>query len=248
MKMHLINKTAVLALILLAAHAAPADEPDRAPVENAAPADLKAPVTPPLIREARGNEEEEVLKSVILKKTTDEQLPVEGPLHPDLPPPLTPPPPLSRSLLLYASLRLNLNYNGHDRPEVTDGASRIGAIGLYQVGRKAAFLGRAELGFNLVDQFSSLVTPDARAARGRDYTVFNPRLYYAGFEYDGTKLLAGKNWSAYYEVAGLTDRFVVGGGRAAGVYNAMRTSSSMRRAGKFTPATISTTASALSPV
>jgi hypothetical protein len=205
----------------MAATRSGAQEADRPPLAATPPSTTAgSTVTPPPDLEARGGEEEEVLKAVILEKTAKEEQPVAGPLHPALPPPEQPPPPLSRTLLLYASLRLNLNYGGDGDWDATDGASRVGSIGLYQLSQEASLLGRVELGFNLVDQFSALVTPDASAADGRNNTVFNPRLYYAGYEHAGTQLLAGKNWSAYYEVAGLTDRFAVGGGRAAGVYNA----------------------------
>lgn len=213
-----VRTARALASIALMTSAA-AQEPEPA-TRDAPPEKSTEPASPAPVPEARGSEEEEVLKSVIIKKTAEAEGPVEGPLHPALPPPPEPPPPLSRSLLLYVSLRLNLSYYGKGSWEATDGASRVGAIWLYQVSQDAALLGRVELGVNAVDQFSALVTPDASSAEGRDYTVFNPRLYYGGFEFQGIKLLAGKNWSAYYDVAGLTDSFIVGGGKAVGVYNA----------------------------
>jgi predicted porin len=46
------------------------------------------------------------------------------------------------------------------------------------------------------------------------------RLLYGSVGSGNLSLSYGKNWSVYYNVANVTDRFLVYGGRAAGVYNA----------------------------
>ena len=45
-------------------------------------------------------------------------------------------------------------------------------------------------------------------------------VFYGSVGMKNLSLTYGKNWSVYYNVAGVTDRFLVYGGRAAGVYNA----------------------------
>ena len=120
--------------------------------------------------------------------------------------------------LFYTSLRVN-GVSGGGQAQLTDGGSRVGAIYDKALQTNTYFFARVELGFNLLDEVSYLLTPDASAASGNGRTVFTPRLYYAGYEWDEWKGLVGKNWSPYYDVAGMTDSFAVFGGKAAGVYS-----------------------------
>ena len=94
-----------------------------------------------------------------------------------------------------------------------DGASRVGVSGEWHVNEKWNLFGRLESGFDLLDSF----TEKAQNDYGGDLI---PRLHYLGLESDFIYLKFGKSWSAYYQVAGVADRFSIFGGNATGIYNA----------------------------
>ena len=83
-------------------------------------------------------------------------------------------------------------------------------------GKATAVFGRVEGGFNILDVFSS----NASSGVGNDGRTLNPRLYYVAIDSPYAFASFGKNWSSYYKVAGMTDRFAVFGGDTAGVFNA----------------------------
>ena len=124
---------------------------------------------------------------------------------------------LPDELELYASARLR--YNLSDGESIWgDGGSRAGLSGQWQFRPKAWLFGRAEAGFNLLDQASALLNPKGRSSN-LDDDVF-ARLAYAGVETPDLIAMVGKNWSTYYQVAGFTDRFEGTGGDASGAFNA----------------------------
>ena len=126
---------------------------------------------------------------------------------------------IKNPFVLYASIRLH----AVDAPggvEITDGGTRIGVIGSYRMKDFGELIGRAEGAINLVEEFSFLITPDASVPDGKRGRAVSSRLLYAGFRRDDNRLLLGKNWSPYYDVAGMTDQFAVYGGSSMGVYNA----------------------------
>jgi len=119
---------------------------------------------------------------------------------------------------LYASVRIHAinSFNletGERSAEVGDGQSRFGARGDWDLSSDWEFIGRAEYGFDVVDQFSTRGSTDGDGGLQR-------RLLYAGFDSKILTLTYGKDWSAYYRIAGMTDRFAIFGGAASGVYNA----------------------------
>lgn len=197
------------------------------PSEEAVPADpeeLKAEAerNARQLSDQRGDAEEEVLAEMLdVKRAIAEQEQVEVVKPPPEVGPPEPPPKRKKvfPVAFYTSLRLNL-VDTDDGPRLTDGASRIGALLDRRLGEKDKIFGRLEAGFNLVDELSFLVTPDASFQDGDTGTTLTPRLYYIGYDYDGLRALYGKNWSVYYDVAGRADAFAVYGGTAAGVYNA----------------------------
>jgi predicted porin len=85
---------------------------------------------------------------------------------------------------------------------------------------KLKVFGRAEVGYNLLSNLSSISNSKDSAPEGKAGDNFFERLLYVGFEAPGYFLTAGKNWSIYYKVAGFTDRFSGTGGDAPGTYNA----------------------------
>ena len=103
--------------------------------------------------------------------------------------------------------------SGESTPEVADGLSRVGLRTEWEIGEGRYLFARGELGFDLVNQFTT-------RAGNYDENSLDGRLYYFGLEVPGLHLLYGKNWSSYYKIAGMTDRFAIFGGSASGVYNA----------------------------
>lgn len=118
---------------------------------------------------------------------------------------------------IYGSIRLRArDQNGKD--ELQDGGSRIGAEAHWQLGQDYFLFGRYEAGFNLLSNFRFESEPGEETGQIRS-SLFT-RLAYAGVVTPFGYLTAGKNWSTYYSVAGLTDRLSGTGGSASGTYNA----------------------------
>lgn len=123
-----------------------------------------------------------------------------------------------RALEVYGNYRLRLRNSG-DGFKLTDGGSRIGVDGHYQLFPKLKVFGRAEAGFNLLSELDLFDSKDS-APEGDAGNSFFKRLLYIGLESPGYFLTYGKSWSTYYKVAGFTDRFAGTGGDASGTYNA----------------------------
>lgn len=129
-----------------------------------------------------------------------------------------------RPLRLYGSIRIHAIENGTEFSSddqvsgfsLGDGGSRVGAR-IQQALRKGTRLfGRAEGGFNILEVFSS----NASSGEGDQDHALTPRLYYIGIDSPYVFASFGKNWSTYYKIAGMTDRFAVFGGNTSGVFNA----------------------------
>jgi predicted porin len=119
---------------------------------------------------------------------------------------------------LYGSLRLRYRHTGEDWV-LDDGGSRFGISAEWWFKPRYALFGRAEFGFNLLDELSFVFRPgDGSSARAGE-SVFL-RLGYVGLDTPPLLLTLGKNWSPYYKVADFTDRFQGTGGRASGAFNA----------------------------
>lgn len=99
------------------------------------------------------------------------------------------------------------------KSRIADGNSRAGARAEWEFKPDWYLYGRAEIGIDVVESFST------RAQQFGD-GGFETRLLYAGLDWDHFTLVYGQNWSAYYQVAGITDRFAAYGGSASGIYNA----------------------------
>jgi outer membrane protein N len=118
-------------------------------------------------------------------------------------------------LELYASARF---YGGKARGNfrLTDNGTRFGLYARKQITPDWWAFGRAEAGFNLGGYLNDRLNPPVNK-ESRDVTR---RLLLIGVDSDHLMLKAGKSWSTYYTVGGVTDRFSVFGGSASGVYNA----------------------------
>ncbi len=122
------------------------------------------------------------------------------------------------SLEFYGSARVHaINtfdvQTGETRNRVGDGNSRLGLRGEWQFSPGWFLFSRYEAGVDVVESFST--REDAFGDGG-----LKTRLANVGIEHDKFILVAGQNWSAYYQVAGITDRFAIFGGSASGIYNA----------------------------
>jgi outer membrane protein N len=119
----------------------------------------------------------------------------------------------------YGSLRLHAIQYFDDPNEpsdisIGDGASRIGIRGEWNFAEKWGLFGRVEAGFDALETFTSKGTEEG------EKKGLEERLIYGGINSDRLSATWGKNWSAYYKIAGMADRFSIFGGQASGVYNA----------------------------
>lgn len=104
--------------------------------------------------------------------------------------------------------------------ELVDSSSRIRFLYERSVTREWNAEAMMEWGFNAIDSGSQLTLngDSLQAAREGDF-LFN-RLGYLAFEHDTYgRFSAGKQWSVYYDVAAITDNFIMTGGLASGTYN-----------------------------
>ena len=111
----------------------------------------------------------------------------------------------------YGSLRLRLFHSKGDEG-LDDNDSRIGLNGQLQFLPKFWLSGRAEVGFNLIESI------EENQVGSKDNVAL--RLFYTNIETPSTVVSYGKNWSSYYQVSGLTDRFSSFGADASGTFNA----------------------------
>ena len=117
----------------------------------------------------------------------------------------------------YGSARLRYSKTNQES-DFSDGGSRIGLNGELQFHPSFWLLGRLEVGFNLADSLQELLK-NADSASNEDANA-SKRLIYGGIQTTSTTLTYGKNWSSYYQVSGLSDRFDSFGGEASGTFNA----------------------------
>jgi predicted porin len=99
-----------------------------------------------------------------------------------------------------------------------DGGSRIGLRGRWQFRPRWWAFGTVEAGFNLLDAADQIFNPKGRSAGEGDNV--SRRLLYGGISSPRGLATFGKNWSAWYQVAGFTDLFESTGASASGTYNA----------------------------
>jgi hypothetical protein len=118
---------------------------------------------------------------------------------------------------LYGSLRVRYREQQGDS-SWQDGGSRAGINFDWQFREGAYFFTRYEFGFNLLTGIENLGSGKEGSEDFED-SIFT-RLRHVGLDIPAFTAVVGKNWSTYYEVSGLTDRFMSTGGSASGTYNA----------------------------
>ncbi len=121
------------------------------------------------------------------------------------------------SIQAYGSVRIR--YSDSQEDSWDDGGSRVGLNGELQFRPRFWLFGRAEVGFNIFDTVSQIGGGSDRL--GDEDAKAAARLAYAGVQTPSTTLTLGKNWSSYYQVSGITDRFEAFGGEASGTFNAL---------------------------
>jgi len=122
-------------------------------------------------------------------------------------------------LSVYASLRLRYRVT-EGEGLFGDGGTRAGATGRYQARPQLWLTGRAEIGFNVLDELDALLSPSSQSSDSNSGDSVFLRLLYAGVESPIGSLTFGKTWSAYYQVSKWTDNFQGAGGSASGTFNA----------------------------
>jgi len=124
------------------------------------------------------------------------------------------------SIHLYGSVRLHAINNFNELDEATefslgDGASRVGVRAEWEFTRGWYWFARAEGGFDVLDTFTPNGNNDGEEGLG-----LTSRLLYGGITSKNLVAVWGKNWSSYYQIAGMADRFSIFGGNAVGIFNA----------------------------
>ena len=203
--MKIAPRIALLCLLpgmLVATPVVDAAQPATATVEPAADKAEKTPASEEAItREAEASEDPLTEREVVSPET-----PEKAAIR-------------DRDFNIYGNYRLRMRKSDGDF-NLADGGSRIGIDGHYQLLRRLQVFGRAELGFNLLDELDFIFDPKSNQPEGEEGNSFFKRLLYVGVEASDLFLTFGKNWSTYYKVSGFTDRFAGTGGSATGTYNA----------------------------
>jgi outer membrane protein N len=115
---------------------------------------------------------------------------------------------------IYGSARVRYREK-NDEGEWQDASSRLGVEADWLIRPDYYLFARYEGGFNV------LARADSEEGLGAIEDTFITRLLYAGMDLPNGHIVAGKNWSPYYEVAAFTDRFEGTGGAASGTFNAL---------------------------
>jgi predicted porin len=123
------------------------------------------------------------------------------------------------SLDWYGSLRVRAGVSSTGQTEIADRFSRLGLSGRVPLADGYTFFGQLELGVNVVNQNPEIVVGgDSGGAYGEGSQAVKSRIGRVGVETPFGTFSWGKQWSPYYDVAGITDMFFTLGGEASGAY------------------------------
>jgi predicted porin len=124
------------------------------------------------------------------------------------------------NIAFYGSLRGRAFWNDQGTT-FDDSTSRIGLRGQLDVSRTYEFIGRFEVGTNMVGDLSRfLIGGDPGTEEGSEDRPIPLRLAFVGFEGPQGRVTFGKQWSTFYDVGVFTDQAPFFGGVASGVYAA----------------------------
>lgn len=113
---------------------------------------------------------------------------------------------------IYLSIRPQFVNSDKNHPaEIRDGGSKGGFFYYYQ------FKSDLELAF----QYEAKVdwSKDTPFINTSDASNSSRRLSYLALKYGSNSMMVGKYWSAYYDIAGLTDHYMAFGAQASGAFN-----------------------------
>ncbi|HNU01040.1 MAG TPA: porin [Acidobacteriota bacterium] len=129
------------------------------------------------------------------------------------------PDPTRPSLDWYGSLRVRAGIASNGQTEIADRFSRLGLNGRVPLADGYAFFGQLELGVNVVNQNPEIVVSgDSGMAYGEGSEAVKSRIGRVGVETPFGTFSWGKQYSPYYDVAGLTDMFFTFGSEASGAF------------------------------
>ena len=120
-------------------------------------------------------------------------------------------------LTFYGSARLRVTAGNEDLT-ISDNRSRVGMVAGKFINPGLEIFTRVEFGMDLGRSLDNLLIPKDSPPAGTEGLF--PRVGLLGFGTRFGAITAGKQWSAYYDVSGYTDRFAVFGAVATGTYNA----------------------------
>ncbi len=109
------------------------------------------------------------------------------------------------------------------RPQYAEMAGSKEGKHFHNAGSRAGFFYAYKFnsGINITMQYEGNINKENKGnfINLSEQSDSNRRLSYLAAEYKGITLLGGKYWSAYYDIAGITDYFMAYGAQASGVYN-----------------------------
>lgn len=121
---------------------------------------------------------------------------------------------------LYGSLRFRSGFETGGSFEINDKASRVGLRGELPMGSGFTAFAQAEMGLNIVKSPGQFVfSGDPGYAIGEDQDAVTTRLGVIGVRHGRGAVSWGKQWSPFYDVGEMTDRFAIFGGEAQGSFN-----------------------------
>lgn len=112
----------------------------------------------------------------------------------------------------YLSIRPQFSNSGEDgKIELRNGGSRAGFFYYHQFKNDMELMFQYEAG---VDSKG-----DTHFINLSDVSDSNRRLSYFALKYMDNSIIVGKYWSAYYDIAGFTDRYMAYGAKSSGAFN-----------------------------
>ena len=113
---------------------------------------------------------------------------------------------------LYISIRPQLANSGEDgEMELRNGGSKGGFFYYHQFSNDLEMVFQYEAKIDLDDDTPFINTSSASQS--------SRRLGYFALKYGDESIIAGKYWSAYYDIAGFTDQYMAYGSQASGAFN-----------------------------
>ena len=119
----------------------------------------------------------------------------------------------------YGILKPRWGFSDRGQSEVGDSSSRLGLQMSYPFAGRFTTFAKIELGLNLASQNTVYISGGQHGPpQGKGKDPVYTRQGYGGLTTPWGSLSVGKQYSAYYDVAGWTDQFMTFGGEASGAF------------------------------